>query len=67
MKIGNLVKMPEGHFWWNGRIGIIAELRTGGFTNSDGKHIAREECRVDFGDDFIWYHSENMELLNAVA
>ena len=67
MKVGNLVKMPTGHFWWNGRVGVITEVRMGGFSNSDGDHITREECRVDFGDDFIWYYSKDMEVLNAVS
>ena len=64
MKIGNLVKMPEGHFWWNNRVGIIAEVRMGGFSNHKGEHITREECRIDFGDDFIWYYSKDMEVLS---
>jgi hypothetical protein len=39
----------------------------GGFSNHKGEHVVKEECKVDFGDDFIWYQSRNVEVINAVA
>ena len=65
MKTGSLVKMPEGYFWWNNRVGVVTEVRMGGFSNSDGEHVTREECRIDFGDDFIWYQSRNVEVISV--
>ena len=65
MKVGSLVKLPEGHFWWNGKIGIICETRMGGFTDCMGKDVQREECKVEFGENFIWYWDfEKMEVLS---
>ncbi len=65
MQVGDLVKMPSGQFWWNGRAGIISETRDSQFMDCMGEWTTKKECRVDFGDGFIWYHSANMELLNA--
>ena len=67
MKVGSLVKTPEGHFWWNNRVGVVTEVRMGGFSDSKGEHFTKQECKVDFGDNFIWYCPKGMELLNVVA
>ena len=64
MQVGDLVKMPSGRFWWNGKVGIISETRTGQFMDCMGEWSTKKECRVDFGDEFIWYHSANMEVIS---
>ena len=68
MKVGNLVKLPAGRFWWNGKIGIVSETRIGNFIDCMGKGLQKQECKIEFGEDFIWYwDAEKMELLNAVS
>lgn len=65
MKVGSLVKLPEGRFWWNGKIGVISETRVGGFTDCMGVGFQKKECKVEFGENFIWYwDSEKMEVLS---
>ena len=65
MNIGDLVKLPSGVFWWNGKVGIVSEAHNSQFMDCMGNWTAKKECRVDFGDGFIWYPSENLELLSA--
>jgi len=65
VKAGSLVKMPTGRFWWNNRVGVVTEVRMGGFSNHKGEHIVKEECKVEFGDDFIWYQSRNVEVVSV--
>jgi len=67
VKAGSLVKMPTGRFWWNNRVGVVTEVRMGGFSNHKGEHVVKEECKVEFGDNFIWYQSKNVELVNAIV
>jgi hypothetical protein len=37
----------------------------GGFSNDKGEHVVKEECKVEFGDDFIWYQSRNVEVVSV--
>ena len=65
MKVGNLVRLPKGLFWWNNRVGVFSQVRMGGFSNDKGEHIVKEESKVEFGDNFIWYQNENLEVVSV--
>ena len=59
MKVGSLVKLPKGRFWWNSKVGVITETRLGRFSDCWGETIEKMECRIDFGEEFIWYWNFN--------
>lgn len=66
MRVGNLVKLPKGHFWWNSRVGVISQVRMGCFSNDKGENVVKEECKVEFGDNFIWYWDcDELEVLSV--
>lgn len=66
MKVGDLVRLPNGHFWWNNRVGVISQVRMGGFSNDKGEHVVKEECKVEFGDDFIWHwNGDELEVVSV--
>ena len=65
MRVGNLVKLPKGHFWWNSRVGVVSQVRMGGFSNDKGEHIVKEESKAEFGDNFILYQNENLEVVSV--
>jgi len=65
VRVGNLVRLPQGYFWWNNRVGVVSQVRMGGFSNHKGEHVEQEECKVEFGDNFIWYQSRNVEVVSV--
>lgn len=64
MKVGSLVRLPVSSFWWSAKIGVVSKVRNGFFFNIED-WVQKEECKVEFGENFVWFQTENVEFLNG--